>query len=635
MSATPMTSPTLSLSPRDGGGWGSPKPYKHGVPQPQLVSPAVPKSFSTSQTQRVSQVYSPMSSSRPQQQTQRAASLRKTTRKCSANASNGIESPEAVDSSLSGPREFVSVHFETPNRPAKSDRITKNAKGGGSAKATGVKANGAQATKELGAQSPLAKRVSRQPSGSQPNAKPVFKAWRSPVRSSTSTFMRRHGSHSFTSTSTPSSSTETSVVPRRRAMEGKFHAKAGKLATRRKPPRALTVEQYRAMILKRGAAGSQIYQLAAHTPLKKSVAPVSRGTKEVEVSIPTPSAVAKPVKVEREDLIVIDDSDDEGAVSIGAPGSSTTQTTSPQLPLGMPAPGNDLYSVIGDYLSKVNVSPSQMHRVSAKDLEAHGLSDFLARHGQDLDSKIEDLIEKESARSPETLVDLQPDDRDLAQRLWAMQPHEVVAQLSGRDGFEIKGSDFSLLMPGEWLSDAIVCGYFSLICRRANELEPLTACCINSHLLGVFREEGYAKIRRWTRKRRVLEHKMLLVPVHVSGNHWCCGCVNFQHKTITYYDSMNCGSPNFHSTIRAWLKEESLDKMDKPFDFTGWQDCTDTSCPQQRNGIDCGVFACQFARCLAEQQPFWFSQKHMQDFRVRMATELYRKQLFPFSDNTT
>jgi len=50
--------------------------------------------------------------------------------------------------------------------------------------------------------------------------------------------------------------------------------------------------------------------------------------------------------------------------------------------------------------------------------------------------------------------------------------------------------------------------------------------------------------------------------------------------------------------------------------------------PQQSNGYDCGVFACETARCVSQSVPLIFGQSDMQSIRMQMAAEILRGRLY-------
>eukprot|EP00056_Hartaetosiga_gracilis_P012896 m.208301 g.208301 ORF g.208301 m.208301 type:complete len:92 (-) comp13764_c1_seq2:48-323(-) len=74
----------------------------------------------------------------------------------------------------------------------------------------------------------------------------------------------------------------------------------------------------------------------------------------------------------------------------------------------------------------------------------------------------------------------------------------------------------------------------------------------NSFFFKRLREKGYSSVKRWAKKAKpsVFAFDLILVPVHVSGNHWCCGSLSLKEKTITYYDSLGGSGQFFHSCMR-------------------------------------------------------------------------------------
>ena len=46
----------------------------------------------------------------------------------------------------------------------------------------------------------------------------------------------------------------------------------------------------------------------------------------------------------------------------------------------------------------------------------------------------------------------------------------------------------------------------------------------------------YKNVARWTRKVDVFAKELIIVPVHVHGNHWTLAVINFKEKRLEYYD---------------------------------------------------------------------------------------------------
>jgi sentrin-specific protease 1 len=80
----------------------------------------------------------------------------------------------------------------------------------------------------------------------------------------------------------------------------------------------------------------------------------------------------------------------------------------------------------------------------------------------------------------------------------------------------------------------------------------------------------------------------------------------------------------YFQLLREYVDLEHINKKSKPFDWTGWVDYCPRDTPQQENGYDCGVFACQFLEALSRgmDSPFNFSQRNMTFLRRRMILEI-------------
>lgn len=83
-------------------------------------------------------------------------------------------------------------------------------------------------------------------------------------------------------------------------------------------------------------------------------------------------------------------------------------------------------------------------------------------------------------------------------------------------------------------------------------------------------------------------------------------------------------------TLLDYLRSESNDKKKQDFDDENWKmlNCyAEIGIPQQRNGSDCGVFACIYAEYLTRGAELTFTQEHMGYFRKKMIYELIVKRI--------
>ena len=73
---------------------------------------------------------------------------------------------------------------------------------------------------------------------------------------------------------------------------------------------------------------------------------------------------------------------------------------------------------------------------------------------------------------------------------------------------------------------------------------------------------------------------------------------------------------------RQYLVSEHRDKKKTELSLDGWRDIDPGDIPLQKNISDCGVFICMYARHLASNTAFTFSQEHMPDIRRHIVCEL-------------
>ncbi|KAJ1674990.1 SUMO1 sentrin specific peptidase 1 [Spiromyces aspiralis] len=137
---------------------------------------------------------------------------------------------------------------------------------------------------------------------------------------------------------------------------------------------------------------------------------------------------------------------------------------------------------------------------------------------------------------------------------------------------------------------------------------------------------GYSRVRRWTRKVRLFEKDIVIVPVHL-GVHWCCVSIWPKKNLIYYYDSLGGDGRRTLDLLLDYLELESQDKLNKPLDKSIWDAQCPKDIPLQKNGYDCGVFACAFAEHLTRESNFNFSQRDMKYLRKKMMIEIINQEL--------
>lgn len=208
---------------------------------------------------------------------------------------------------------------------------------------------------------------------------------------------------------------------------------------------------------------------------------------------------------------------------------------------------------------------------------------------------------------------------------------EIVDVLDGKDNdiviekfnIKIKTEDLLTLTGDNWLNDEIINFYFSLIQER----NPLHVHCFNSFFYNTLKNSGYEGVRRWTRKFDLFEKKVILIPIHVRANHWCCAVIKLNEKKIKYYDSLGGHNQRCLRLLKKYVQDESKDKNGEEFDFTDWELVTPQNITKQTNGFDCGVFTCLFANYEAKNKGFDFQQNDIPYFRQRIIYEIIHGKL--------
>ena len=96
------------------------------------------------------------------------------------------------------------------------------------------------------------------------------------------------------------------------------------------------------------------------------------------------------------------------------------------------------------------------------------------------------------------------------------------------------------------LNDEVINFTFKLFERRAKvEARSLPKC----HFMNTLFYEKlantpagfkYDNVRRWTKRRdrRLFDYDMVIVPVHINGNHWTLAVINLEKQRFEYFDSL-------------------------------------------------------------------------------------------------
>uniref|UniRef100_A0A8D8W1N8 Sentrin-specific protease 1 n=1 Tax=Cacopsylla melanoneura TaxID=428564 RepID=A0A8D8W1N8_9HEMI len=182
-----------------------------------------------------------------------------------------------------------------------------------------------------------------------------------------------------------------------------------------------------------------------------------------------------------------------------------------------------------------------------------------------------------------------------------------------------------------WLKDNVINCYMALIMERSKaglESSLPKVYGFNTFFHSALAENGYNRVRRWTKKIDLFSYDLILLPIHVQKIHWCLATIDFRKKCVTYYDSMAGPDRGVLNRLLKYISDESMDKKKTPFDTSSWSMQCPKDVPQQQNSCDCGVFTSTFAEYLSRNADiFKVKQKDMPYYRKKMMVEILSKKL--------
>ncbi|XP_031165945.2 sentrin-specific protease 2 isoform X1 [Sander lucioperca] len=207
--------------------------------------------------------------------------------------------------------------------------------------------------------------------------------------------------------------------------------------------------------------------------------------------------------------------------------------------------------------------------------------------------------------------------------------------LSAAFKLRITQRDLATLQEGGWLNDEVINFYLSLVMERCSgDAAGLKIYSFSTFFFPKLRgggggqAGGHTAVKRWTKAVDLFLFDLILVPLHL-GVHWAMAVIDLKSKTVKSYDSMGQRHDDLCSLLLLYLKEEHKAKKGRELDSTKWTfgSLRPTEIPQQKNGSDCGVFACKYADYIAKGRPLTFKQCHMPLFRKLMIWEILNQKL--------
>ncbi|XP_050547933.1 uncharacterized protein LOC126909540 [Daktulosphaira vitifoliae] len=179
----------------------------------------------------------------------------------------------------------------------------------------------------------------------------------------------------------------------------------------------------------------------------------------------------------------------------------------------------------------------------------------------------------------------------------------------------------SFLTATTWYSGDTINAYLSLIASRSQGKVHY----LNTDFMEALSRRGYAGVKRWI-KIDIHSLKLLLVPMHVNGNHWTMTVVDVPEKTITFFDSLNSYNGPYPSLFRQFLIEWEIEN----YGYSSQWTLRYGKAVQQRNGYDCGPLSLELAEKMSRDDGTPINPLAMPYVRLRHKYELEAGTLFQF-----
>lgn len=188
---------------------------------------------------------------------------------------------------------------------------------------------------------------------------------------------------------------------------------------------------------------------------------------------------------------------------------------------------------------------------------------------------------------------------------------------------QVKGDDILTVGLPSQLNDNIIDSYLQMIVSRAAESHSgrPRIHAFNTFFYPKLETEGFSTVRTWSCGVDIFHMDLVFFPIHTPG-HWTLVVADTSKGTITYLDSVRNAmrASKVTTIISNYIVSEHKDK--KGYYIKPYSVLHPANTPQQMNGLDCGVFLCQFAEHIARSKPLTFTHHSMNQFRDQMVWEI-------------
>ncbi|GMM37089.1 SUMO protease [Saccharomycopsis crataegensis] len=241
--------------------------------------------------------------------------------------------------------------------------------------------------------------------------------------------------------------------------------------------------------------------------------------------------------------------------------------------------------------------------------------------------------QRDFVEGKEIIQPLKENELKKVEEIWKLERSQPGVQIVSLANIDISVRDLSTLKDRQWLNDNIMDSYLSMVVERSKKSTDLPNIFVfTTHFYTTLSGKGYSGVKRWAKRKKIDVTKLdyVFVPINVMNSHWSLAVVNNKHKKFQYFDSLPGSGQSILMDLQDYMTEESkrLYPNDEPIDYENvYEFVAKEKFPQQKNGFDCGVFACTGINFLSKEGDLKFSQNDMPIIRRKMAYEIITSHL--------
>ena len=186
-------------------------------------------------------------------------------------------------------------------------------------------------------------------------------------------------------------------------------------------------------------------------------------------------------------------------------------------------------------------------------------------------------------------------------------------------------NDMSLLTNNQRINDNLIDFYFNIISSSVNRVKCLS---ISSLFFVHYVRKGVIPVS-WI-KKSLNDYDLILIPI-IFKQHWTLLSFDIPSNEVTHLNSLNLSGKANDDLVKIIF--QFAQKLTALIDSTrrSWKYRDYLNLPQQTNDIDCGIFACTFAKYIAHNGSFNFNfmQNDIDKIRSKMFNEILKVELCP------